>query len=188
MPMALPLGELSPKVTERAGPCARFRILALSVSLSLDSLSSLCRLRDISLRPEGVFQGESQERGGKALASPFGRGGTAAAVTERARPCAKFSILALSVSLSLDSLSSLCRLCDISLRPEGVFQGESQERGGKALASPFGRGGTAAAVTERVDGWQRRQALTERTSPEILKNQNFSLDFMAIKCIMQSNR
>ena len=74
----------------------------LSLAL-LDSLSSLCRLRDISLRPEGVFQGESQERGGKALASPFGRGGTAAAVTERARPCAKFSMLALSVSLSLDS-------------------------------------------------------------------------------------
>ena len=50
-----------------------------------------------------LSQGESQECGGKALASPFGRGGTAAAVTERARPCAKFSILALSVSLSLDS-------------------------------------------------------------------------------------
>ena len=37
MPMALPLGELSPKVTERARLYARFRILALSVSLSLDS-------------------------------------------------------------------------------------------------------------------------------------------------------
>ena len=58
------------------------------------------------LRPLRVqlSQGESQERSGKALASPFGRGGTASAVTERARPCADFSILALSVSLCSTAL------------------------------------------------------------------------------------
>ena len=34
--------------------------------------------------------------------------------------------IALSVTFG-DSLSSLCRSCDISLRPEGVFQRESQD-------------------------------------------------------------
>ena len=71
------------------------------------------------------------------------------------------------------TLSSLCRLRDISLRPEGVFQGESQERGGKALGSHFGK---------------EKKYYDTFVQPEILKNQNFSLDFMAIKCIMQSNR
>ena len=48
--------------------------------------SPFCRLRDIFPRPGEVFpQRESQKRGGQAKASPFGRGGTVSAVTERAR-------------------------------------------------------------------------------------------------------
>ena len=97
MPMALPLGELSPKVTERARLCTRFRIFALSVSLSLDS-------------------------------SPKGR---------------------------------------------AKKKGESQERGGRVLGSHFGK---------------EKKYYDTFVQPEILKNQNLSLDFMAIKCIMQSNR
>ena len=84
-------------------------------------------------------------------------------MTERARLCAKFRILALSVSLSLDS----------SPKGRAKNKGESQERGGKALGS-------------HVD--KEKKYYDTFVQPEILKNQNFSLDFMAIKCIMQSNR
>ena len=52
----------------------------LSVSLILDRLSSLCRLRGISLRPEGVFQRESRD----FLAPPLGE--LAAKRSERAYP------------------------------------------------------------------------------------------------------
>ena len=87
-----------------------------------------------------------------AKASPFGRGGCEA--DGEGRPgmkkplhsdgqtlCKSDAIVAFVPFVSALALSGAARQ---------LSQGESQKRGGQAKASPFGRGGTVSAVTERA--------------------------------------
>ena len=91
-------------------------------------------------------------------ASPFGRGGIAQAMTERASPSPESRHAAISrffdsamLSLRLFLFVSVLAL---SGAPRQLSQRESLWQRGQALrdakASPFGRGGIAQAMTERA--------------------------------------
>ena len=153
-------------MTERASPSPESRHAAISwpfgrAMLSLRLLFSVSVLA-LSGAPRQLSQGESLGQRGQALrdakASPFGRGGIAQAMTERASSSPESRHAAISwpfgrAMLSLRLLFSVSVLA-LSGAPRQLSQGESLGQRGQALrdakASPFGRGGIAQAMTERA--------------------------------------